>query len=302
MIEIDVLCVGHASYDLVFKIDKHPLPDDKSTATDFVRCGGGPAANAAVAVSRLGLASAFMGYLGDDVFGELHFAELVSDGVNVEYVIRGERHTPISAILVKQDGKRSIVNYRADIRPLIEKSVSFDDLAPKVILFDGHEPDISLELVEHYKKYDVPMILDAGSVHPGTELLMSKVDYLIGSYKFGKEFTGRMDTGKILDGLSSFAPVVILTLGAKGLVWKTLVGRGYLPAYEVEVLDTTGAGDAFHGAFAACIADGKEFEAALHIASAAGALCCTQLGARPALAAKDELNGFVREHNTPYRF
>jgi sulfofructose kinase len=302
MIEIDVLCVGHASYDLVFKIDKHPLPDDKSTAADFVRCGGGPAANAAVVVSRLGLASAYAGYLGDDVFGELHLAELVSDGVNVEYVVRGDRQTPISAILVKQDGKRSVVNYRADVEPLKGKSILFNDLVPKVILFDGHEPDISLELVEQYKKYDVPMVLDAGSVHPGTESLMSKTDYLIGSYKFGKEFIGSIDTETILDGLSSFAPVIILTLGGKGLVWKTVIGRGYLPAYEVDVLDTTGAGDAFHGAFAACIADGKDLDAALHIASAAGALCCTQLGARPALTTKDELNGFLQEHNAPYRF
>ncbi|MEY3879642.1 MAG: hypothetical protein RIQ94_437, partial [Pseudomonadota bacterium] len=79
---IDVLCVGHASYDLVFSVDHHPTADEKIVAEDFLGCGGGPTANAAVTVARLGFKSAFAGYLGQDIYGEKHYQELLESGVN----------------------------------------------------------------------------------------------------------------------------------------------------------------------------------------------------------------------------
>ncbi len=110
---IDVLCVGAASYDFVFRVDHHPKPDEKTSADAFVRCGGGPAANASVMVSRMGMKSAFAGYLGDDLFGGLHLQELQSAGVNTELVVRGEYPTPVSSVIVKPSGDRSLVNYRS---------------------------------------------------------------------------------------------------------------------------------------------------------------------------------------------
>ena len=291
---VDVLCVGHASYDLVFSVPQHPLPDEKSVAGSLIRCGGGPAANAAVAVSRLGYLSAFAGYLGEDEFGAIHLAELEGENVLVDHVVRGTGQTTLSVVLVKPDGQRSLVNYRAEGHPLPRGCIDFSNMRPKVILFDGHEPFLSAELVELFKGDGVKTVLDAGSLHEGTELLASKVDYLLCSEKFVRQFTGEMDKDRAIDKLLVHAPVVVITLGERGLLWKSPGDRGELPAHEVEAIDTTGAGDAFHGAFAACIAAGKDLDYTLRYASVVAAICCTKLGARPGLPTKREVDEFIR--------
>ena len=89
MQNIDVLCVGATSYDFVFRVKHHPGSDEKTTADTIIRCGGGPAANAAVTVARMGLRSAFAGYLGADIFGQLHLEELKAVGVDTGLVVRG---------------------------------------------------------------------------------------------------------------------------------------------------------------------------------------------------------------------
>ena len=88
-LNVDVLCVGHASYDLVFSVAHHPSADEKIVADGLLSCGGGPAANAAVCVARLGFTSAFAGYLGRDLYGDNHFQELNDEGVNTQLIIRG---------------------------------------------------------------------------------------------------------------------------------------------------------------------------------------------------------------------
>jgi len=92
--EIDVLCIDHSSFDLTFSIDHHPLPDEKNVPTSLYQCGGDPAANASIGVSRLGFTYAFSGHLGNDVFGVMHMNELISEGVNVDFVARGNKPTP----------------------------------------------------------------------------------------------------------------------------------------------------------------------------------------------------------------
>lgn len=290
---VDVLCAGHASYDLVFAVPENLLPDDKSIATAFVRCGGGPAANAAVAVARLGYRAAFAGYLGRDIFGDMHLAELEGEGVLIEQVARGDPQTPISAVTVKLDGTRSLVNYRAELEPLPRGSIDFSTSQPKVILFDGHEPFIALDLLDRFKGRGVKFILDAGSLHPGTELLYNKVNFMVCSEKFARQFTGEHDPQRALDILSGHASVIVITLGDRGCVWRGAEGTGDQPAYSVKAVDTTGAGDAFHGAFAACIAAGKDLAFTLRYASAVAALSCTKLGARTSLPTNWEVEQFL---------
>lgn len=296
---IDVLCVGHAAYDLTFSIDRHPLPDEKRTATSFYQCGGGPAANAAVAVSRLGYTSGFAGYLGNDVFGVMHMGELISEGINVDLVVRGNKPTPVSVILVKPDGKRTVVNYRDETGYLSANSIDLDSICPKVILVDGHEPEISSTLFQKVKNKQkkIPIILDAGSLHRGTELLVSQVDYLVCSETFSSQYTGLNNIDDALSVLSTIAPTIVITLGEKGLVWKSGPRSGKLPAINVPTVDTTGAGDAFHGAFAACIADRRSLESSLQYASIVASLSCTKYGARLSLPTRDELNQFIELMN-----
>ncbi len=293
---VDVLCVGHASFDLAMSIPHHPGPDDKCSATALVQGGGGPAANAAVAVARLGGTSAFAGYLGEDPFGAKHLEELLLEGVNTDLVVRGTHPTPLSFILVKPDGSRAVVNYKAGTPPLEIPQVDFTCCSPKAILFDGHEPQISLPLAKAAKDKGIATILDAGSVHRGTVELSPLVDYLVASEKFARDFTGQQDMVRALRALYQRAPMAVVSLGEKGLVWKTEAGEGRIPCFPVKALDTTGAGDTLHGALAAEIARGESFHRALHFACAAAALSCTQYGARPGIPTRLEVEAFLKRH------
>lgn len=283
---VDVLCVGHASYDLVFSVARHPAADEKIFAEALVSCGGGPAANAAVTVSRLGFKSAFAGYLGLDLYGEKHWQELSEEGVDLHLIVRGSSPTPLSAILVKPDGKRALINYKGKTRPLPAGDIDFSAIVSKVVLFDGHELHLSVPLAERARSEGIQTVLDAGSLHIGTAALMRRVDHLVCSEKFARQFA--VDEETALARLSEAAPAVVITLGERGLIWQRGTERGALPAFAVNAVDTTGAGDAFHGAFAAAVAAGMEWGDLLRYASAAGGLCCTRMGAREGIPSKEE--------------
>ena len=284
---IDVLCVGHASYDLSFTVAHHPTEDEKISAEGFVGCGGGPAANAAVTVSKLGLKSSFAGYLGQDIYGEKHYQELLEYGVHTDLIIRDTSPTPLSVVLVKPDGKRALINYKGETSPLASGTIDFSSITPKVVLFDGHEPHLSKSLLERTQREGIPTLLDAGSVHEGTLALMEQVDYLVCSEKFARQFAGDEETA--LARLAEVSSAVVITLGERGLIWRRGQERGVLSAFPVTAIDTTGAGDAFHGAFAAAVSLRMNWPDVLGYASAAGSLCCTKTGARPGLPSKDDM-------------
>jgi sulfofructose kinase len=295
-LSIDVLCVGSATYDLVYSVDRHPLPDEKIRANSFTGCGGGPAANAALTAARLGLQAAFAGYLGNDIFGSTHIEELHQAGVRTELVTRGERPSALSVVLVKPDGSRVLVNFRDPGSFLSVSSVDFPKVDARVVLFDGHEPYISLPLAKTARQRGSITILDAGSVHKGTEELATLVDYLVCSELFSLNFTGEKNEKRALEKLSSYAPNVIITVGDRGLFWKNSTASGHLDAYKVKEVDTTGAGDVFHGALAACLARKTGWLESLRFANAAGALCCTKVGARPGIPTKAEVEEFLAGH------
>ena len=287
---VNVLCVGHASYDLVFSVAHHPEPDEKLFAESFIGCGGGPAANAAVMVAKLGFLVAFAGYLGNDLYGDRHLQELIDQGVSTEWLVRGASPTPLSTIVVKPDGKRALINYKGDTQALAAGAIDFSGIQPSVILLDGHEPNISVPLATQARQQGIPTVLDAGSLHTGTAALMTQVDYVVASEKFACQLAG--STQAALEQLAAQAPVAVITLGEQGLIWKRGDEQGTLPAFSVTAIDTTGAGDAFHGAFCAALAAKISWLDVLRYASAAGSLCCTKIGARlglPDLAAHQAL-------------
>lgn len=293
MKEVDVLCVGHASYDLVFSVPHHPNADEKMVAHGFLGCGGGPAANAAVTIAKLGYQGAFAGYLGHDLFGELHQKELDDAGVNVDLIVTGNFPTPVSMVLIKPDGKRALINYKGETVPLASGKIDFSSITAKVILFDGHEPRLSKALLEVARSIQIPSVLDAGSLHEGTKTLMEQVDYLVCSEKFALQYAG--DERIALERLATVSPCVVVTLGERGLIWRRQNEMGSLPAFSVNVIDTTGAGDAFHGAFAAAVSAGMAWADVLRFASAAGALCCTKMGARTGLPTYEEHRRLLME-------
>ena len=290
---IDVLCVGATAYDLVFQVDHHPKSDEKAIAEAFLRCGGGPAANASVTVSRMGLKAAFAGYLGRDIFGDLHLEELQSAGVHTGLIVRGGFPTPLSSVWVKPGGERALVNYRASDSPLLPGSIDFSGLRPRVILFDGHEPGISLPLLARARAEGITTVLDAGSLNGGTSQLFNLVDCLVCSEAFAHEITDAPTVEEALEILASRQPCAVITLGARGLLWVKGGVRGRLPAFSVEAVDTNGAGDVFHGAFAGCLALGRGWEETLRYSSAAAALSCTRVGARTSIPTGTEVEAFL---------
>lgn len=298
MKKVDVLCVGVTSYDFYFMVDHHPDTDEKTFANAFLSCGGGPASNAAVTIAKMGLSVAFAGYLGNDAWGDLHLLELQKAGVLTDWIVRGDNPTPISTVLVKPDGKRSLVNYRVKNALLKKNAIDLSNARPKVILFDGHEPDISRGLIKQFRDKKITTILDAGSVNPGTSLLYDKVDYLVCSEKFAEDMTGYVDMYKALSKLNSKNKNVVITLGDKGLIWQTDKGTGKLKVFSVKAIDTTGAGDVFHGAFAGCMAMDKSWMEILEYSNAAAAFCCSKPGGRTSIPSIEEVKRFIRLHQS----
>jgi sulfofructose kinase len=167
---------------------------------------------------------------------------------------------------------------------------------PGVILLDGHQPEASLVLAEKARTLGIPVVLDAGSVHEGTLGLLDRIDALVASRRFAQDFTGIADKERLADGLAKHAPLVVVTLGAEGLVWRKGRDKGRLGAYPVACVDSTGAGDAFHGAFAAGWTLGMQWPALLRFASAAGALCCTVVGARNGMPVRASVENLMRSN------
>jgi sulfofructose kinase len=291
--DLEILCIGASAYDLIFTIPRDVGVDEKLAAEKVATCGGGPAANAAVAAARLGLRAGYAGWVGQDLFGTLQLNELRDEGVDTRWVVRLPLPTPISVVLVKPDGSRSLVNYGVgkNLLPADTFEISLDGL--RVLLGDGHEPELCGALFKHARGRGIPVVLDAGSLNPGTRRLADQVDHLVCSERFAVEATGRPEPQQALAQLASRIPTVVITLGQRGLVWQHGSQKGTLPAFELLTVDTTGAGDAFHGAYCAGVARGLPFEQCLQFASAAGALCCTRLGARPGLPRRSDVEGLL---------
>jgi sulfofructose kinase len=280
---MDVLCIGHAAFDVTMSAQHHPAADEKLMADAMQLAGGGPAANAAVQVARLGGSAAFCGYLGHDPFGQAHAEELLAEGVDVSSLVRGTHPSPVSQILAKPDGLRSVVTFKCDTPWLAQDAVDFSALQAKAVLFDGHEPLASEAAMAWVKGKHIPTVLDAGSLHRGTEALAGQVDYLVASAKFARQYAGTDDMQQALRQLAGQHRQVVITLGSEGLIWARDGRSGRMPAFAVQALDSTGAGDSFHGAFALAVARRMDWEEMLRFSAAAGALTCSRLGARASL-------------------
>lgn len=301
-IVVDVLCLGVACYDLIFSVEQHVGPDEKVRASELTSCGGGLAANAAITIARLGYSVAFAGYLGQDLYGDEHLHELHEAGVNTALVVRGQWPTSLSAIFVKPDGSRTLVNYGGGHDLPIGAEFHLDLCRPQAILVDGYHLAAAEPLITWARTRGIPTVLDGDTVHVGSKRLMEKVEFLVTSEHFARDFSGQADPQIALAQLSRYAPSVVITLGQLGLIWYNRddcrfgASAGSYSAFTVPVEDTTGAGDAFHGAFAAGLSQKMPWEELLRFSSAVGALCCTKKGARPGIPSRAEVAEFLQSH------
>ena len=300
---LDVLCVGHAACDVSLFVDQYPQENSKCETHESLEACGGPAANAAWLLSYWGVQASFAGLVGDDVHGRRvrdEFAEAGTDTSMLE--LRPGHATPLSMILInRQNGSRTIIN-----RKLKGASFSFDatrlqQMSPRVLLFDGHELEASLAALEAFP--DAISILDAGSWREGTAQLAGKVHYLAASERFALQATGMASLRDeaerracLVKLREKFATQTIVTLGERGLIYD--VGDGFceMPAFPAATVDTTAAGDIFHGSFVFAIAGGMSLPEALRVASMAASLSVRKQGGRssiPPLNAVKEALSYV---------
>ncbi|MHC4661374.1 MAG: carbohydrate kinase family protein [Planctomycetota bacterium] len=298
----ELVCIGHAAIDFGAHVGSFPLPDTKVLSREVSCQGGGPAATAACTAARLGIKASFIGTVGDDLQGQFIREEFQSDGVDIsETIIRPNSSSPVSIILVQPvAATRTIIWNRGSAEKL-----SPDELNPetvrnaKCLLVDGHQMEASIRAAELARENGVPVVFDAGSMKPDTEELLKSVDHLITSLVFAEEFTGEDDPALALreiarQGFQSAA----VTMGHKGAFVLSENGISHAPAFSVNVMDTTGAGDVFHGAYCFALIRGYRMADRIEIASAAAALKCTSLGARAGIPTMDGMKKFVKKHGS----
>ena len=214
--------------------------------------------------------------------------------MHADVLHRGEAATPLAVVTVKPEGKRSIVDYRTASALAPETILSLKNYPAKVLLVDGHQPLLSLALVEEARELGIPSVLDAGSVNDGTTLLYDKVDYLIASEKFARQYSHKENPRTALATLDGCATLIAVTWGSEGVYWQDENGQHHTPAFDIEPVDTTGAGDAFHGAFALGLAEELNHKDNFRRACAAGALTCLKSGSRNALPRRKEVDALIQ--------
>jgi len=287
---IDILCIGHASFDISVFVESFPLEDSKCETPDLRESGGGPAANAAYLLSSWGARCGFAGLVGDDGYGQRIQKEFLSVGTDVTLLeLRPGHVTPVSIILInKQNGSRTIVNRKAPGAQLQVKEAALKDLSPRILLFDGHELQASLTALKVFP--EAISILDAGSWREGTAKLAGEVDYLAASRRFASQATSLSDLGEpavqraCARRLRELYPtVVIVTLGENGLIADDGNGFFHLPAFPAAAVDTTAAGDIFHGAMAYAVAQSWSLLDILRFASLTASLSVRVPGGRSSI-------------------
>ncbi len=290
-----VICLGNVVADHTFKVEDIPQPPAKIAARSYSIGAGGMAANAAIAVVRLGGRAAFWGRVGDDLNGEPLAQALDQEGVDVAGLRRvaGGR-TPVGAVLVDPYGERTIVSFRGSGLGTDPAWLPIDLIAGAgALCCDPRWPEGVAAAAAAARDAGVPVVLDGERSETRILVdLVPRVDHAIFSVPGLANFApGRAPEEGLRQALAS-GPVKVaaVTQGEKGVLWMVPGDEkpARTPAFPVEATNTTGAGDVFHGAYALAIAEGMPVERAMRFASAAGALRARD-GATPTRRMVDEL-------------
>jgi sulfofructose kinase len=301
-----VVCVGHTSLDRVFTVEAVVPPPAKVRASSFTELGGGMAGNAAVAIAHLGGTARFWGPAGDDDIADRMHADFVRHGVDATHMRRfNGKNSSHSAILVDARGERLIVNARGDALGVDAGWLPLDTLpACKALLADVRWPVGSKVALEAARRAGIPTVLDGDTAEKEVlDQLAGLADYCVFSEPGFRSFNrGRMGDDDIADGLGAAialgARVAAVTLGERGCAWLDAGQPGFLhftPAYAVKAVDTTGAGDAFHGAVTLLATEAAPLEAMFRFASAAAAIKVGRAGAR-SMPTRGEVEQFLTTH------
>jgi sulfofructose kinase len=277
-----IICVGLACLDHLFKVDHLPAGGGKIFAENYVAAPGGPAAAASIAAAALGHDAVFLGRLGDDDVGRELTARMARCGVDVSGIryINGQS-SQVSSVVIDQDGERQIINFSSkhldpDPSWLPEEIVAGADF----VLTDVRWPEGAEEALKRARQHNTPSLIDADISPIDTSHLIGLANYAVFSEKGLQTYADESDIEKGLQGAHRKSRVwVAVTAGDKGSYW--LDEKGVMcscPAELVEAVDTCGAGDVFHGAFAAALAEKMAIDEAMRFAGATASLKCLSFG------------------------
>ena len=280
-----IVGIGANVFDTLITLQKYPDEDTKSKCESVRQSGGGPVATGLVAAAKLGAKCAYLGNLADDAGGVFLKADLERFDVSTEYcrVLPGYSSFSSCIWLSRERGTRTVVFDRGNL-----PGTKLDDAMKRVIatarllMVDGNDLDAAVEAAKIAERNGTKVLYDAGGLYDGIERLLPFADYLIPSEEFALGFTGETtaeDAAKVL--FAKFSPeLVVITQGKRGgIVFDGKTVRTY-PALPATVVDSNGAGDVFHGAFAFAVTRAYDPYRACVFASATSALKCEKIGAR----------------------
>lgn len=299
--KIDCLGLGIIPLDFLVQVAYYPPAGGKIDASALSIMGGGPIPNALTGLSRMGLSTALIVALGDDLVGKLLVEEIKKEKIDPRYIIikKGQRSDSAYGFVEEGSGRRTIALYRTiKINP---RDLKLSHLPqPRLIHLDGRDLDVCIKLARWGRKIGAFISFDIGSIRNDVSPIFPLVDHLIVSDAYAFGFTGQKNARTAIKKLKEHCPgTVVVTEGIKGSVALENDRWYHQKAYRVKNIDTTGAGDAFHAGYLYGLIKGFEIAARLRYGAATAALKCTRLGARN-LPTLREVNRFLKSRPRTY--
>lgn len=286
-----VLCIGHVTYDMMLEMNKFPVENTKNRLNRVIGCGGGQASNAAYLLGKWGIDTYFLGLAGDDELGKNIKKELEQVNVKTDYMqFKGK--TTISYIIVNsENGSRTPLTYHSDQLNMedIEENIN-----PDIILMDGYESKLSHQLLDKYP--NAISVLDAEKNISDVIELGKRADYVVCSKSFLEKYSNISieDSSSLKEAYKLAKGIfkqLVVTLEENGCLYDDHV----IPSIKVNPVDSTGAGDIFHGAFVYGLAHKWEIQKILKFANIAGGLSVTKLGSRNSVFSLNEVEKIYNE-------
>ena len=296
---VRIICLGLSALDQVWRVDRlFSGQSEKIRSPAYATLGGGMAANAAVTGARLGGAIAFWGRAGDDAAGREMRSALAAERIDVaNFRLFPDGRSSVSGIIVDSAGERQIVNFRG-LFPEAADWLPLDDIAKaSAVLADPRWVDGAVAMFGKARARGIPTVLDGDVADAEVfERLLPLTDHAVFSEPALASFAGSADDAS-LNNLARFnCRVMAVTRGSEGVSWYEDGRLQRRAAYPVAVVDTTGAGDVFHGAYVFAIGARLDVPDAMAFAAAAAALKCTRSGGRAGIPSINDCLAFMRTH------
>lgn len=281
----DVVGVGLNATDTLILLPKFPAYAGKVAFTGEMLSPGGQVASAMVTCARLGLRTKYIGTIGDDERGRIQIESLQGSGIDLSDVqIRRNCPNQTAYIMIDQTtGERTVLWQRSDCLRLDPQEITVDQItSARLLHIDGHDTPAVEKAARIAHEHNIPVTVDVDTIYHGFDRVLPHVSHLVASSEFPIQWTNERDPFRALTVIQEEygMRVAAMTLGAHGSLARFENRFYYSPAFVVNCVDTTGAGDTFHGAFCYAVLQEWPLQHALDFANAMAALNCTALGAR----------------------